>query len=186
MLEFTQLYALANPSALLTEPAIIAPCLGVACVATEVSIPDRLLVLLEDKIFNDDLTDYSWSDGGRAYLPKEPDQGPAQPRILTPRKEYKKAKNKKKRSEKRSQMQKLIGTDLKLHALKKYSANPKAVGIPTGFDATNASVTGPGWVGQSLSNLPSRVYTIEELTQGFKLKLIPWDGRYAILPLLLL
>jgi len=178
-----QLYSLAHPSSLPIGPVVIQQ--GTALVAETVLMSDYLWAFMVDDIMDGEITEHCWSDGGVAHLPGKQDQGLAEPRAVPPYKARKKEQTKLKRNMERSQMQQELGTTLKISTLKKFPAHPARVAVKTSFDAIHAEVTAPGWVGQSLSSLPSRVYTLEELTQSFNLKLIPWKGRHVILVLLL-
>jgi len=165
-----------------TGPVVI-QC-GVAVVA-EVSVPDFFHAQLEELCIYGELTEHCWSDGGGVCLPDKQNKGPAKVKVLTKDKARRKERTKAKRNRERSQLQEVLGTGLKTNNLMKYSAHPSTVAIHTGFDAVHAHVTVPGWVGLSLSSLPSRVYTLQELTQSFKLQLICWSGRYGTVSLLL-
>ena len=149
-------------------------------------------------LMDGEVTEHCWSDGGgvylpgeldqglaELYLPGEPDQGLAKPKATPHRKARKNERTKLKRNAERSRMQAEFGTGQKMSTLKKFPAHRNRVAFKIGFDAIHAQVTLPGWVGQSLSSLPSKVYTVEELTHSFNLKLIPWKGRYVTLFLLL-
>ena len=136
-------------------------------------------------MFFGELTEHHWSDVGKAPLPGNEDQGLAEPRVIaaSSRKAKKRERTSLCRKQKRARMQEELGTSLKMNALKKFPAHITRVALETGFDAMDAPVTVPGWVGLSLSKLPSKVYTLEELTQAFNLRLIPWKGRQATLDL---
>lgn len=149
-------------------------------------------------LMDGEVTEHCWSDGGgvylpgqldqgltEPYLPGEQDQGLAKPKAILHRKARKNERTKLKRNAERSRMQAELNTGAKMSVLKKFPAHRDRVAFKISFDATHAPVTLPGWVGQSLSSLPSKVYTVEELTHSFKLKLIPWKGRYVIQVLLL-
>ena len=179
-------YTVANHPPLLADPTVLTLQHGTAYMVDSVSLSNyRDIFLMEDAMYGD-LTDHSWSDLGEEHLPDEQDQGPAEPRVLTGNQVMQKNRVKRRRNNRRSRAQELLGTDLKLKAQAKYSLSTAAT-IVTNFDAsTDAEVTLPGWVGQKPRSLPSRVYTFQELTQTYKLQLFPWDGRYFALSLLLL
>ena len=143
---------------------------------------------LEELCIYGELTEHCWSDSGGVYVPikqKVQNDGQAKPKVLTNGKAKRRERTKAKRSRERALVQKELGTDLKINVLMKYSANPTTVAIRTGFDAVHSQVTVAGWVGLSPRSLPSRVFTLQELTEVFKLRLIRWNGRYGALTLLL-
>ncbi|HEY1645653.1 MAG TPA: hypothetical protein VGF75_04745 [Candidatus Saccharimonadales bacterium] len=135
------------------------------------------------------MTECSWSDDGEGRLLEEEGDGPSMPQPRTGKafKAFQKQRSKKKRNADRSEAQKALDTTLKLHVINKYTAQSITDAILTGFDTPGTSeITVPGWVGQPLKDLPSREYTLTELTEGFGFRLFPWEGRYVTLPLLLL
>ncbi len=142
-------------------------------------MPEFLWNFMADDLINGELTDHSWSDGGGVRLPVEQDLGLPEPRVVSNRKAKRRERTKLNRNQKRSRIQEELATGLKISTLKKFPAHRTRVALQTGFDAMGAQVTVPGWVGQPLRSLPSKVYGLGELTQCFNLQLIPWKGRYV-------
>ena len=182
---FAELCALANLFLVHADPVAIER--GSALVVKKVAFRDLLWKLFEDDVIFGELTEHHWSDAGEACLPDDEDQGLAEPRVAAAsnRKAKKRERTRVCRNRKRARMQEELQTSLKINVLKKFPAHITRVALETGFHAMDAPVTMPGWVGQSLSKLPSRVYTLDELTQTFNLWLIPWKGRYVTLALYL-
>ena len=166
-----------------TGPVVVEQ--GTALVAERVSMPDFLWTYFLDDVIDGEITEHCWSDGGGACLPAMPDQGLAEPRVMPNHKVRQNDWIKLKRNKERSWMQEELGTGCKISTLKKFPNYHTRVAFQTSFEAIHAQVTVPGWVGQSLQSLPSKVYSLEELTQSFNLQLIPWKGRHVTLALLL-
>ena len=182
------IYFFANYSLYLPEPLVLNHR-GVSLRADTVLISQFLTSRLVDTCIYDDMTEYSYSDIGEGDLLEEQDDGPSEPQPRTKKasKDYQKRRSKQKRNANRSEVQKALGTSLKLHVYKKYLAQCIIDAILLDFDTPRTSeITLAGWVGQPLKDLPSRTYTLEELTKVFDFKIFPWEGRCVILLLLLL
>jgi hypothetical protein len=83
-------------------------------------------------------------------------------------------KSKKKWNNDRSKAQNALQIGLKLHILNKYPTQSITDTILIGFNASETlEITLSGWMGQLLKDLPSRAYTLEELTEGFSFKVFP-------------
>ena len=178
-----ELCAIANLSLIPTDPVAIER--GAALVVKRVALRDLLWKLYEDEVLFGELTEHHWSDVGEARLPDDEGLGLAKPRAVAAsnRKAKKRERTRVCRNQKRARMQEELGTSVKMSTLKKYPAHITRVALETGFDAMDAPVTVPGWVGLSLSKLPSRVFALDELTETFKLRLITWKGRHVTLAL---
>jgi hypothetical protein len=166
------------PNALPQPTGTILLLRGSSYWANEVCISDKLQTrLLADDI---DESEHEWDDDGTEW-PNQQDTATVGPKVLTSQDLRNKARYKLRRNGERSRAQEVIGTGLKISALLKYPSSPAIARILVDFDASvNAQVTIPGWVGKLLNNLPSELYTLEQLTEDHKLHLISWDGRYVI------
>ena len=137
---------------------------------------------MEDDLFNGPLSDYEWSEGGEDKPGTKEEAAAAQPQGASRRKARDKAHSSARHSRQRSQVQGLMGTDLKLHTLLKHPGSSAQGALLTPFDmSVDAEATAPGWLGQQLSDLPPEPYSFQELTGRFKLQPFPWDGRCATL-----
>ena len=167
------IYTFANYSLYLTEPLIFnhwRKCLR----ADTLQIKQFLTFCQVDTCIYDDMTECSWSDGGKGHLLKVKGGSPSmpQPRTEKPFKALQKQKSKKKQNANRSKAQKALGIILKLYVLNKYPAQSTIDAILTGFNTPRTSeITVSGWVRQPLKDFPSRAYTLIELIKSFGFRL---------------
>lgn len=47
---------------------------------------------------------------------------------------------------------------------------------------SDANVTGPGWTGKTLGDLPPRVFSLSEVVEDYKMTYFKWDGQYVLFP----
>ena len=134
----------------------------------------------EEDIFDGPLTDYTCSDVEEGEDRGSPNAGVPESKgtTLSIRKRYKADSIKKRRSTKRSAMQKDDSPDLKPHVSKHRVQTATDGALQVDFSmASCTSVTSPGWVGKTPKGLPRDPLSLNKLCSGHGLTLFAWNGR---------
>ena len=178
-----------------TGPTVYTPDDVSHFVGRSVSIGDYLRERAVHEALEGDLTEYEYSTDDedeepapRSYVQRRGVRGHEQrPEACgtgTPdpfsRKEKRRAQHYRRRLTGRTQKQELASTGLKAVAGKRCLGAVQDTIKFEDFDLNSCvNVSASGWIGSSLQDLPTRLFTSKELQQEYGMVHFAWDGSYA-------